>query len=51
MSINLASVNARGLRDKGKASHLICYLLSLSVDVVAIQKTHFVCNIDAGVFF
>lgn len=41
MSINLACVNARVLRDKVKVSRLIRDLFSLGVDVVAIQKTHF----------
>lgn len=48
--MKLASLNARGSRDQGKAACLLCDLLSFGVDVAMIQETHFVCNIDACVF-
>ena len=42
MAITLASVNVRGLRDRSKASRLLCDLRQHGVDVAAVQETHFV---------
>lgn len=49
MFIKLACLNARGLKDQNKATRLLCDLLSFGVDVVAIEETHFVCDVDACV--
>ena len=49
MSIKLASLNARGLRDLGKTARLLRDLLSFGVDVATIQETHFVCEADSRV--
>lgn len=39
----------RGLRERSKAARLLRDLLSFGVDVVAIQETRFVCDVDASV--
>lgn len=49
MSIKIASLNVNGLKDQGKATRLLCDLLLFSVDVTAIEETHFVCRVDAHV--
>lgn len=49
MTIKLASLNVRGLRDRSKAVGLLCDLLSFGVDVAVIQETNFVCDVDAHV--
>jgi len=49
MSLNLSSLNARGLRDRGRASRVLGDLLNLKVDVAALQETHFVCQADERV--
>ena len=49
MSLNLASLNARGMRDRSHASRVLRDLLSLNVDVAAIEETHFVCEADERV--
>lgn len=49
MYIKLASLNARCLRVWSKAAHMLCDLLSFSVDVAAIKERHFLCNVDAHV--
>lgn len=43
MSIKLACLNVKVLRDRGKIVHLLRDLLSFRVNVAAIQKTHFAC--------
>lgn len=47
MYIKLTSLNMRSLRDRSKSVHLLRSLLSLGVDVTAIQKTHFICEVEA----
>lgn len=49
MSIMLACLNARGLRDWDKAARLFRDLLSFGVDVTTIEETQFVCETDACV--
>lgn len=49
MSLKIAGLNARGLRDRSKAVRLLRDLLSFSVDVAAIQEKHFTCVVDARV--
>ena len=49
MDLFLASLNARGLRDRGRASRVLRDLLNLKADVVALQETHFVCQADERV--
>lgn len=48
MSIKLACLNARDLRDRAKAARLLRYLLSFGRDVAVIEVMHF-CEADAGV--
>ena len=43
MALNLATLNVRGLRDTSKWAHLLWELYNLSVNVAAVQKTHFTC--------
>lgn len=47
MYIKLTSLNMRSLRDRSKSVHLLRSLLSLGLDVTAIQKTHFICEVEA----
>ena len=49
MTLNIASCNMRGLRDPSKCAHLLCELSNISVDVVAVQETHFICTKDCQV--
>ena len=49
MALNVASLNARGLRDASKSAHLLAELSNLCVDVAAVQETHFVCVVDCRV--
>ena len=49
MALNVASLNARGLRDASKCAHLLAELSNLCVDVAAVQETHFVCGADCWV--
>ena len=49
MALNVASLNARGLRDASKCAHLLAELSNLCVDVAAVQETHFVCGADCRV--
>ena len=46
MSLNLATLNARGLRDPSRCSRLLSELLNQSVNVAAVQETHFICVTD-----
>ena len=41
MSLNLGTLNARGLRDPSKCSCLLGELSTLGVDFLAVQETHF----------
>ena len=49
MTLNLATLNVRGLRDSRKCARLLGELNNLSVDVAAVQETHFTCSADCGV--
>ena len=49
MSLNIASLNVRGLRDSSKCARLLGELRNLCVDVAAVQETHFTCNADCRV--
>ena len=49
MALNVASLNARGLRDASKCAHLLAELSNLCVNVTAVQETHFVCEADCRV--
>ena len=46
MTLNLATLNVRGLRDPCKCTCLLGELKTLSVDVTAVQETHFTCGAD-----
>ena len=46
MAINLATLNARGLKDLSKCVRLLGELPNLSVDVGAVRETHFICVVD-----
>lgn len=46
MALNIANLNARGLRDRSKAARLFRDPFSFWIDVDAIEETHFVCEID-----
>ena len=46
MALNIATLNVRGLRDSSKCARLITELKNLSVDVTAVQETHFICAAD-----
>ena len=46
MTLNLATLNVRGLRDPGKCTRLLGELKTLGVDVAAVQETHFTCGAD-----
>ena len=45
MALNLANLNARGLRDPSKCAHILGEL-SNRVDVAVVQETHFTCVAD-----
>ena len=49
MTLNLASLNVRGLRDTSKCARLLAELRHLGVDVAAVQETHFTCSADCWV--
>ena len=49
MALNIATLNVRGLRDPSKCARLLCELKNLSVDVAAVQETHFTCSADCRV--
>ena len=49
MTLNLASLNVRGLRDSSKCTRLLAELKNLGVDVAAVQETHFTCGADCRV--
>ena len=42
MALNVASLNARGLRDASKSAQLLSDLSNLCVNVAAVQETHFI---------
>ena len=49
MTLNLATLNVRGLRDLSKCARLLAELKSLRVDVTAVLETHFLCAADCRV--
>ena len=49
MALFLASLNARGLRDRSHAVRVLRDLLHLKADVITLQETHFVCQADERV--
>ena len=49
MTLNLASLNMRRLRDSSKCTRLLGQLKKLAVDVAAVQETHFTCGADCRV--
>ena len=49
MTLNIATLNARGLRDPSKCAWLLGKLLNLRVHVAAVQETHFTCTVDCQV--
>ena len=49
MTLNLATLNVRGLRDSSKCARLFGELRHLGVDVAAVQETHFTCGADCRV--
>ena len=49
MALNVAILNARGLRDASKCAHLLAELSNLWVNVAAVQETHYVCKVDCRV--
>ena len=49
MTLNLAGVNMRGLRDLSKCAHLLGDILIICVDVITVQETHFICTADSRV--
>ena len=46
MALNLATLNARALRDRNKCARLLSEISNLSVNVSAVQETHFTCTAD-----
>ena len=49
MSLNLATLNTRGLRDPSKCARLLSELSNLHMQVTAVQETHFTCAADCRV--
>ena len=49
MTLNLASLNVRGLRDSSKCTRLLGEVKNLGVDVAAVQEIHFTCGADCRV--
>ena len=49
MTLNVASVNMRALRDPSKYARLLGELSNLCVVVVTGQKTNFICAADSQV--
>ena len=46
ISLNLATLNARGLRNPSKFARLLGELSNLSVNVNAVKETHYICAAD-----
>ena len=46
MALNIASLNARGLRDASKCAHLLAELSNLCVADTVVQETYFICEVD-----
>ena len=49
MAINLATLNVKGLKYSSKCARLLSELKNVSVDVAAVQETHFICAADCRV--
>ena len=49
MALNFATLNVRGLRDSNKCARLLAELKKLSVNVTAMQETHFISAADCRV--
>ena len=49
MALNLAPLNVKGLKESSKCACLLSELSKLSVNVVAVQETHFTCAADCQV--
>ena len=49
MALNLATVNVRGQRGPSKCARLLGKIKNPSVDVAAVQETHFICDADSRV--
>ena len=49
MTLNVASLNMRGLRDASKCTRLLGELSNLCVNVAGVQETHFTCREDCRV--
>ena len=49
MTLNLTTLNVRGLRDSSKCARLLAELKNLRVDFTAVQETHFICAEDCRV--
>ena len=50
MALNLTTLNVRGLRDPSKCARLLAELKNITVDVAAVQETHFICAVDSRDF-
>ena len=46
MTLNLATLNVRGLKDSSKCTRLLAELKNIRVAVTAVQETHFICAVD-----
>ena len=49
MALNVASLNARGLKDASKCAHLLAELFNLYVNVDVVRETHFTCEANCRV--
>ena len=49
MALNVANLNASGLRDASKCVHLLAELSNLCLDVAAVQETNFIREADCQV--
>ena len=49
MALNLATLKVRGLRDSSKCARLLAELTNLSLNIAAVQETHFICAVDCRV--
>ena len=46
IALILATLNVRGPRDSSKCARLLAELKNLSLNVAAVQETHFICTAD-----
>ena len=46
MALDLAMLNARGLRDPSKCSSLLVELSKFNLNAATVQETHFTCTAD-----